>query len=127
MPRTEKQKKGEWGEEKASYFLKDKGYEIVEINFGIHKVGEVDIIAYHNKHYFGKTLCFIEVKTRGTDNGSAQRAVGKNKLQKMFAAAKIYCFQNNIDIDRTPIQFEQVSVYGSEENPLIRHYVVPVD
>jgi len=95
MPRTEKQKKGAWGEEKAASFLKQKGYEIVERNFKIHKVGEVDVIAYHNEHYFGKTLCFIEVKTRDKDDGSAQRAVGKSKLQKMFAAAKIYSIPCN--------------------------------
>jgi len=127
MTKTSKQEKGMWGEEKAASFLKQKGYKIVERNFKIHKVGEVDIIAFTDKHYFGRTLCFVEVKTRGRDDGSAQRSVGKSKLQKMFAAGKIYCFDNNIDIDRTPIQFEQVSVYGSEERPIIRHYELPVD
>ena len=73
MTRTERQKIGDWGEEQASLFLSRHGYEITDRNYCIHtrgqKVGEVDIVAWCNKHHFGRTLCFVEVKTRSYGEG----------------------------------------------------------
>jgi putative endonuclease len=126
MPQTEKQKTGKWGEDIAASFLVDKGYEIIETNFSIHKKGEIDIIAWHEKKYFGKTLCFVEIKTRGTSDGSAERSVGKKKLQSLFFAANMYCNWNDINVDRTAIQFEQVSIYFQNGKMDIRHYEIPM-
>lgn len=126
MSQTEKQKTGKWGEDIAASFLVDKGYEIIERNFSIPKKGEIDIIAWHEKKYFGQTLCFVEIKTRGSHDGSAERSVGKKKLQSLFFAANVYCNSNKIDIDRTAIQFEQVSIYVLNGNMDIRHYEIPM-
>ena len=75
MSQTKKQEIGAWGEDIAVRMLSEKGYEIVDRNFEIRE-GEIDIIAWHEKPYFGRTLCFIEVKTRGGEQGSAERATG---------------------------------------------------
>lgn len=123
---TEKQKTGKWGEDIAASFLVNKGYDIIDRNFSIHKKGEVDIIAWHAKKYFGKTLCFIEIKTRGSSDGSAERSVGKKKLQSLFFAANVYCNWHGIDVDRTAIQFEQVSIYFVNGKMDIRHYEIPM-
>ncbi len=123
---TPKRAQGDWGEEKAVEFLLKKGYDIVTRNFRV-KMGELDAVAWHKKHHFGMTLCFIEVKTREKNDGNAERATGWEKLQRMMRAARAYCMRERIDIGRTPIQFEQVSVYGIEGNPVFRHYVIPVD
>ena len=98
----------------------------METNFSIRE-GEVDIIAWHDKYHFGETLVFVEVKTRTSMDGSAERSVGKNKLGKIFKAAKAYCLRNYIDVNNTPIQFEQVSVYMVGGGEDIRHYVIPVE
>jgi len=127
MTKTSKQKTGDWGEQCAASFLLQKDYKIVARNFSVHKKGEIDIIAWHNKQYFGKTLCFIEVKTRKQNDGSAERSVGVKKIQSLFSAAYEYCMQCGIDIDHTPIQFEQVSVYFVEGKLVINHYDIPVD
>jgi len=125
--KTQKQIIGAWGEQEAVEFLIEKGYDILERNFRT-RAGELDIIAWHDKPFFGKTLCFIEVKTRGFSNGSAERATGFMKLSNLFMAARAFCLFKKINMDSTPIQFEQVSVYGTGGNvKSIRHYVIPVD
>jgi len=128
MSKTKKQRLGTWGEEQASLFLIRQGYNIVIRNYQIRQ-GEVDIIAWHNKQYFGRTLCFIEVKTRSYGLGSAERATGKEKQRKVFRAAQQYCIENKISLDLTPIQFEQVSVYVDEKIKKVRlkKYVIPVE
>ncbi|MBT3538583.1 YraN family protein [Candidatus Parcubacteria bacterium] len=128
MTKTQKQKTGDWGEQCAASFLLKKEYKIVARNFCVHKKGEIDIIAWHDKKYFGKTLCFIEVKTRkNSDDGSAERSVGKKKITSLFTAAHEYCMQYNIDIDHTAIQFEQISLYFVSGRLQINHYDIPVD
>lgn len=117
---TKNQKVGNWGEQRAVSFLLEKNYEVVERNYRIRE-GEIDIIAWRDTP-LGRTLCFIEVKTRGRSDGSAERAVGKGKLERMKKTAQIYCMRQGIDLDHTYIQFEQISVYGSDT---IRHYEIP--
>lgn len=123
---TQKQQTGKWGEDIATTFLIKKGYNIIDRNFTIHKKGEIDIIAWHEKKYFGKTLCFIEIKTREINDGSAERSVGKKKLQSLFYAANIYCNWHDINVDRTAIQFEQVSIYFQNGKMEIHHYEIPM-
>lgn len=124
---TQKQQIGAWGEEEAVKFLEEKGYFVAERNFRT-RAGELDIIAWHQKQHFGKTLVFVEVKTRGYGEGSAQRATDRMKLSNLFMAARAFCISRRIDTENTPIQFEQVSVYG--QNKLvedIKHDVILVE
>jgi len=126
MGKTKKQLIGEWGEQEAVRFLIEKGYKIIEKNFQV-RIGELDIIAKHVKPHFGETLCFVEVKTRGGEKGSAERATRGEKFGKIKNAAKLYCIQKAIDMNTTPIQFEQVSIYGGPKGLKdIRHYEIPV-
>lgn len=124
MPKTDKQKIGDGGEGKASLFLMSKGYNIVSRNYRA-KGGEIDIIAWHNKNHNEKTLCFVEVKTRRKNDGSAERATDEQKLGRLFHAARKYCLENNINTEKTFIQFEQVSVY-TDINECV-HYIIPVE
>jgi putative endonuclease len=126
MSETSKQVLGKWGEEQAVHFLMDKNYEVVERNYSLPKKGEIDIIAWHMKNKTEKTLCFVEVKTRSNDDASAERAVGKKKMSALFIVAKDYCFKNNIDIENTYIQFEQVSIYKLGKKLDVHHYEIPV-
>lgn len=127
MPPTAKQELGQWGEDTAATYLQEKGYTVIERNFSI-RGAEIDIIAWHDKHHHGKTLCFIEVKTRSLKRDSAERATNKNKLQHIMKAARMYCVDHGINMDTTPIQFEHVSVYGTPERGVdCRWYVIPVN
>lgn len=128
MTQTKKQHLGSWGEEQAALFLIRQGYKIEERNYKCSK-GEIDIVAYKKEGIFKKkTLSFIEVKTRRGENGSAERAVGKKKLEQIFFSAKQYCIEYGIDIDRTPIQFEQISIYISNHTDSVKlvKYIIPI-
>lgn len=125
--KTQKQLVGDWGESEAVTFLQNKGYTILEKNFRT-RMGEIDIVATHEKVHHGNTLVFIEVKTREGELGSAERSVNRTKLQNLFSAARAYCIDKNISFDSTPIQFEQVSVYRKEKKvEHIFHYTLPVE
>lgn len=115
---------GAWGETVAEANLRRKGYTIIERNYRV-KRGEMDIIAWHAKPAFGKTLCFIEVKSRRGERGSAERATGPEKQRRLARAAMHWCMEHAIPTDRTPIQFEQMSVYDTGKEPEIFHYILP--
>ncbi len=126
--RTERQQIGDWGEAAAAQFLERKGYQILDRKFRT-KHGEIDLVAKNTKDRFGETLCFVEVKTRSYGMGSAERATSKAKQERIFKAAKHYCLEHGIAIDRTPIQFEHVSVYidPATREPRCELFVIPVD
>lgn len=119
------QKIGAWGEQQAAVFLVKKNYKIVARN-SYQRIGEIDIVAWHEKEYFGKTLCFVEVKTRTSYFESAVRANNYFKQKKIMLAAKKFCRENKIDLECTPIQFEHVSVLVNRKNKTVKfeHYEV---
>lgn len=127
MAQTAKQEVGMWGEQYVVDFLSNNGYQIVERNYR-SKMGEIDIIAYIDERRFGRTLVFIEVKTRSgqKQTGIAERAVGKQKRLHMQRSAQHYCLEHNINMEKVPIQFEQVSVYREKGGTIAcRKYVLP--
>lgn len=86
---------GERGEAIAAKFLEDCGYRLVVSNFkvpvgrnsrGAQVTGEIDIIALD-----GETLCFIEVKTRRSDEfAPLLTAVDIRKQRQITRTAKVY-------------------------------------
>lgn len=76
---------GKQGEAFAAQFLKKKGYKIKETNYR-SPLGEVDIIAMD-----GKTLVFVEVKTRRSDAfGIPAEAVNRRKQVQIAKTAQYY-------------------------------------
>jgi putative endonuclease len=76
---------GRWGEEEAARYLHRKGLKILERNVRT-PVGEIDLVARQ-----GKTLVFVEVKTRrGALFGTPQEAVGPAKQRQIVRAAQWY-------------------------------------
>jgi putative endonuclease len=81
---------GNRGEELATAFLERNGFTIVERNFRC-KGGEVDIVAKD-----GKTLVFIEVKSRKTlTYGVPQLAVTHFKQRQISKAALSWLARNH--------------------------------
>lgn len=58
MAKTEKQKTGKWGEEVAMRYLRERGFEIKDLNWTFQHL-EIDIVAMDKDE-----LVIIEVKTR---------------------------------------------------------------
>jgi len=82
---------GKRGEELALGFLENLKYKILEKNFRC-KFGEIDIIALH-----GKTLVFVEVKTRSSpEYGSPQTGVTKRKRNQLTKVAFFYLQKNRL-------------------------------
>ncbi len=86
---------GDRGERLAAEFLTNNGYHLVISNFkvpvgrnskGVSVTGEIDIIALG-----GETLCFIEVKTRRSDEFTPVITnVDARKQRQIIRTAKVY-------------------------------------
>jgi putative endonuclease len=101
---------GKSGEDTALNFLKENGYKILAKNYKT-KLGEVDIIAYDKD-----TLCFIEVKTRGSLRfGSPQEAVSHFKQRQISKVALQFLKRNNLLNKKA--RFDVVSVIYAEDKP----------
>lgn len=96
---------GRKGEDMAYYFLRRQGYTIVARNWRARgRKGEVDLIGWD-----GKTLCFIEVKTRRSRAvATAEAAVDRAKQVELRGMASLYLRHQN---PAPPIRFDVVSVY----------------
>ncbi len=95
---------GREGELIALKFLAEKGYKILEQNFRLGRLGEIDIVARD-----GEVLCFVEVKARtGFAYGTPGEAVGKSKQEKLRQLAEMYTVLKNM-VD-TPVRFDVVEV-----------------
>ena len=85
---------GKTGEEMAARFLLKNGYDLVVSNFkvpigrnrkGVQVSGEIDIIALD-----GEVLCFVEVKTRSSDEFSTPlSAVDLRKQRQITRTARV--------------------------------------
>lgn len=98
-------KTGRRGEEAAYFYLRQHGYTIVARNWrGSGRRGELDLVGWE-----GKTLCFIEVKTRtGRSIVPAELAVDSEKQKELIGMSHL--FRKRIPAG-TPCRFDVVSVY----------------
>jgi putative endonuclease len=94
---------GSRGEELAAAFLERNGFRIVERNFRC-KGGEVDIIARD-----GKTIVFIEVKSRRTlSYGVPQLAVTPFKQRQISKAALTWLSKKRLH--DSPARFDVIAI-----------------
>lgn len=103
---------GQFGEELAAKFIVRKGYRLVAANFkvpigrnirGASVSGEIDLIALD-----GKILCFVEVKTRSSDEfASPIAAVDLRKQRQITRTARVYRKLFNI---RGDFRYDVVSI-----------------
>ncbi|MBK6834991.1 MAG: YraN family protein [Bacteroidetes bacterium] len=104
---------GKIGEEIALKFLKNLGYEVLELNWRFRKL-EIDIIAKD-----GDTLVVIEVKTRKSDTfGAPDVFVDKKKQRFLIKAINEYVNQKNLENE---IRFDIVSVLYDNNQEKIEH------
>lgn len=104
---------GKLGEWLACEYLKGNGYQLVCSNFktfvgrnirGASITAEIDIVAYD-----GDTLCFVEVKTRTSDDfTSPASAVDLRKQRQVIRAARAY--RKIMGLEQTTFRYDVVSV-----------------
>lgn len=104
---------GERGERLALQYLLKKNYRVVCANFktpvgrnrlGAIITGEIDLIAYDETF-----LCFIEVKTRSSDEfASPLAAVDLRKQRQIIRAARMY--RRIFNLQAAKIRYDVVSI-----------------
>jgi len=112
--KTEKQIKGNRGEDLAASYLESNGYVILERNWQIGHL-EVDIIATTESF-----LVFAEVKTRKSNTfGEPEDFVTLQKQRNLIRAASAYIRKFNITKE---VRFDILSVILNEQQEsAVRH------
>lgn len=113
-PESPRDAMGDRGENLAARFLRNKGYKIIVRNYRC-ELGEIDIVAKD-----GRTLVFVEVKTRAYDDPSPEDQVNAAKQHQITKAAKIYL--SRYGLPQPPARFDVVAVvWPNGRDPIIRH------
>jgi putative endonuclease len=107
---------GKKGEQLASDFLKNSGFQVLELNWAYQKY-EIDIIAQK-----ANTLVVAEVKTRSCNYyGEPEAWVTKVKQKNLIKGAEAYVIKNNLDLD---VRFDILSIIiPAKGEPKIHHII----
>ncbi|WP_069188619.1 YraN family protein [Candidatus Terasakiella magnetica] len=97
---------GQWGEGLACLSLRLKGYKILKRNFR-SAVGEIDIIAKK-----GKTLCFIEVKSRPTERLALECLSARQQKRIILATQAFLSFHPRYSHHTIRFDFFAITPYG---------------
>jgi len=112
--RPERDALGNRGENVAAHFLRKNGFKIIVRNFRC-EVGEIDIIARE-----GKTLVFVEVKTRAYDDPQPEDQVNLDKQRQLTNVAKLYL--GRYGFPQPAARFDVVAiVWPMGREPQVRH------
>lgn len=117
---------GQIGEDIAARFLLRRGQRLVCSNFkvpigrnrrGAAITGEIDLIALDSD-----VLCFVEVKTRSSDEFAApEAAVDLRKQRQIIRTARIY--RKIFALQNFKFRYDVVSiVLNKEKSPKIEHF-----
>jgi putative endonuclease len=115
--KTSKQYLGIYGERLAAEFLQHKGYIILEKNFNVHHIGEIDLIAQKNDE-----IVFIEVKTRTSEHyGYPEEAVNDWKIKKISRCARNFLHTRNLHTVYARFDIISVIIDEKTNNTTIKH------
>ena len=107
---------GHRGENLAATYLRDLGYTILLRNFRC-PLGEIDIVARD-----GKTLVFVEVKTRVDDEPTPEQQVNHFKQHQLTKTGRLYL--GRYGSPQPPARFDVIAiVWPDGREPRIRHTV----
>jgi putative endonuclease len=113
-PKRARDTLGGRGENAAAAFLRSGGYKILCRNYRCD-VGEIDIVARD-----GRTLVFVEVKTRAYNDPTPEEQVNAAKQHQVTKAARQ--FLGRFGTPPPPARFDVVAVVWPEgRDPIIRH------
>lgn len=104
---------GDLGERFALQHLREKGIEVVTMNYRFQR-NEVDVICENDD-----AIVFIEVKTRQTAQiGPPWKAVTRTKQKQIIKCAHHYLVSNNIDKEA---RFDIISIVHNSKGTFIEH------
>ncbi|OHA05525.1 MAG: hypothetical protein A2934_05465 [Candidatus Sungbacteria bacterium RIFCSPLOWO2_01_FULL_47_10] len=92
MVKSKKREFGDAGEKIATELLLQNGYRIVETNFRVKNLGEIDIVSIQEKQ-----IVFVEVKTRNVSYETSFPigfAIGPKKKRNLKRICQIYLLNN---------------------------------
>jgi putative endonuclease len=105
---------GDRGENLAARYIRNRGYKIISRNFRCDS-GEIDIVARD-----GKTIVFVEVKTRSYDDPTPEDQVNGFKQNQLTKAGKVYL--SRYGFPQPPARFDVVAIIWPQgREPIIRH------
>jgi putative endonuclease len=105
------------GERAAEKFLKRRGYKIVARGLR-SRGGELDLVAVD-----GRTIVFVEVKTRTSDRyGAPEEAVDLNKQKRMTRAALMFLKRHGLLECSCRFDVVAVSWPAGSKRPTIEHF-----
>lgn len=111
---NQKQLLGKYGEDRASQFLTDRGYEIVDRNWR-GASGEIDLIALEKGRYV-----FVEVKTRnGTGFGHPFEAITPLKVSRMRKLVAEWCREH--EVSGVKVRLDAIAVLVNHGRVAIEH------
>jgi putative endonuclease len=112
-----KQVIGEFGERLAINYLRKHGYRILARNLKT-SFKEIDIVTQQ-----GKTIIFIEVKTRLSQKfGTADEAISWVKLNNFNRAIELFLVQRNLETDDIRADLISIDINRSKKIAKIKHY-----
>lgn len=103
--------RGKAAEDAAAAWLEGKGYRVLACN---HRTpaGEVDLVCAD-----GETLCFVEVRSRATEeHGTPAETITRAKARRVARAAEDWALRNGAE-DR-PMRFDVVAMTVGEGAPV---------
>ena len=110
----ERHKTGKIGEDIATRYLEQIGYEIIQRNFEC-KIGEIDIIAKDNEE-----IVFVEVKTRASAlYGLPKDAVDRTKKKHIYRSAEFYIYIRHLE--NYPVRIDVIEVYKKQGKFMVHH------
>ena len=108
---------GQRGEREAERFLLRDGWITIDRGYSDH-FGEIDLVMVDRD-----TLVFVEVKTRGRDDGtSPAEAVDDLKIQRLTKTAQGYI--RRLGLETCRLRFDVVAILWPhpDDSPQIEHY-----
>lgn len=110
----ERHEVGKIGENIATKYLEQIGYEILQRNFEC-KQGEIDIIAKDKEE-----IVFVEVKTRANMlYGKPKEAVDTIKQKHIYKSAEFYIYIKHLE--NLPVRIDVIEVYKKKEKYILNH------
>lgn len=110
----ERHEVGKIGENIATKYLEQIGYEILQRNFEC-KLGEIDIIAKDKEE-----IVFVEVKTRANMlYGKPKEAVDTIKQKHIYKSAEFYIYIKHLE--NLPVRIDVIEVYKKKEKYILNH------
>ena len=104
---------GQWGEQQAERFMRQKGWYIRHRDWRYHHT-DIDLVCIDEDN---TTLVFVEVKTRAkAENGDPVEAVDAEKRSNMIRASVAY--RKMFRKENLDVRFDIVAIIGTDESDM---------